>query len=375
MRAAQHVFSFRQLFAWLAASVLAFGIALIAMRWRPAATPQAQAATLVALHGRTMGSSYTIRYLTPAVDVSTAQRVLPEQVQAAVQRDLAEINRLWSRWQSDSELSQFNATRSTEWISVAPATADLIEQSKTWTELSQGRFDLTVAPLVDLWGFGPHGRVEHKPTDEAILAARAHVGLSQLQVRRSPPSLRKSDPELQLDLSSFAAGCAADRVSATLLGLGFDNHYVEIAGEISVHGLRSAQQGWQIGIEHPQPTDRKLLMTVELRDECIATSGNYRNRYWLDGIQVVHTLDATTGRPVTHQTISATVIDPSCTRADALATVLMTLPADEALELANQQNWAALLVEYRDGEYHQRPSQQFQRRQMPVTASDATFER
>ena len=297
--------------------------------------------TTVSLHGSTMGSSYSVRYLADAQASSS-----PAEVQTAIDEVLEEIDAQISTWNPESELSQFNASRSTDWLNLNAATVALIDETLELSQLSQGKFDITVAPLVDLWGFGPAGRPRLRPEQPQIDAALAHVGISALELRAEPPAARKSDPELRIDLSAVGAGAAADRISSRLHQLQIDNHYLNIAGEIVTAGRSADGRPWRIGVERPESGGREIIGTLQIAADkaAIATSGNYRNHFQIDGHQIVHTLDATTGQPVTSNVLSATVIDQRCSRADGLATMLMTMPADEGLALAEARGWIVLLV-------------------------------
>ncbi|MGN6136588.1 MAG: FAD:protein FMN transferase [Aureliella sp.] len=336
----------RNLLGWLAFAVAAaVGFWLIRATARRPPEQSAAIAPTVALQGRTMGSTYSIRYVSAATPPRDAEQPLsPVEVQSAIEAQLRALDGQISTWNPDSELSRFNASRTTDWFDVAPETVELIAETKELTALSRGKFDVTLGALTQLWGFGPAGRIEARPNAAAIDAAKAHVGIDKLQLRTEPPAIRKSDPLLAVDLSSVGAGKAADRVSALLDQFGLSNHFVDIAGEIVTRGKRADGSAWRIGVERPQEGRGETLGMLQLENAAVATSGNYRNYQELDGRRVGHTLDAVTGQPAQSDVLSATVIADSCSRADGLATMLMTLPADEARALADAHRWRVLLV-------------------------------
>ncbi|MCC6507967.1 MAG: FAD:protein FMN transferase [Pirellulaceae bacterium] len=300
------------------------------------------APTTVVWNGTTMGGTYSVRYiLADQVDSPGSA----QDIHAAIEQVLQDLNAELSTWQADSEISRFNADRSQRWFSVSTTTVELVQQAAEWTKLSDGKFDVSIAPLIDAWGFGPAGPVTDIPSDATIAATLKHVGIDKLQWRADPPGLKKSDPELAIDLSAIGAGAAADRVSAKLLEFGLVNHYVDVTGEIVTHGHSATGGPWLVGIAEPTLMTSRTLATVALGNRAIATSGNYRNYLDINGRRVVHTLDATTGRPITTDVVSATVLADKCSDADGLATMLMTHNAQRGLELAEQHGWAVVLMQ------------------------------
>lgn len=208
------------------------------------------------------------------------------------------------------------------------------EATRVYTE-SEGAFDITVAPLVNLWGFGFKNReqVTQAKIDSLLpLVGFEKVGLSDHHVS-------KADPRIMLDASAVAKGQACDMIAALLEEKGCKNYLVDIGGEVVAKGMNKQGKPWRIGITKPQddPTGQaqEVENVLQTSDICMATSGNYRNFYYEGGERRSHTIDPRTGRPVQHNLLSATVVASSCMRADALATAGMVLGESDAIKMIN----------------------------------------
>lgn len=296
------------------------------------------------LEGQTMG---TVWHAT--LDYNTYDWT-EEHIQSVIEKRLAEINRLMSTYDPESELSRFNASDSTAWFEVSGETARVVAAALDMARRSNGLFDPTVGPLVNLWGFGPEGRRKDPPTDEQVAKARASVGYKQLEVRLEPPALRKSNPKVYLDLSAIAKGYASDAVSETLASpeqrLCSGYSMVEIGGEIRTRGTKPNGESWRLGIERPDSEFQMIRKIVEIDNgDALATSGDYRNFFADQGHRYSHTIDPSTGRPVTHNLASVTVRTPTCMEADALATAITVMGPKQGLEWATKNKVAAVLVE------------------------------
>lgn len=290
------------------------------------------------LQGATMGTTYTIRYQ------PESGGPLKQALHHKIEDELLRLNQQMSTYLKDSEITRFNASSSTDWFSVSSETAVLVDLSLRLSMASEGAFDITVGPLVNLWGFGPGKRSNTIPTDEELDIARAWVGYQQLSVRLDPPGLKKAKPELQIDLSAIAKGHGSDRVGAVIEANGISNYFVEIGGEIVARGNRADGQPWRVGIEAPLDFQQSLKTTLGLSDAAIATSGDYRNFFEFEGHRFSHTIDPNTGRPVTHQLASASAVADNGALADGIATCMMAMGPERGLELAESKSWAVLLI-------------------------------
>lgn len=293
---------------------------------------------VLALSGATMGTRYSVQMTAPPAELQ--RPALAEAIQAR----LDAIDALMSTYRADSELSRFNASASTDWVAVSPELVRVLGAAQRVSRASGGAFDVTVGPLVDLWGFGPAPRPEQLPDATAIAAARARVGWQRLALRPDPPALRKSHPELHVDLSAIAKGYAVDRVAAVLEEAGLSDYLVEIGGELRARGVNGRGAAWRIAIERPEPGRRAVFRVVALRDLGMATSGDYRNFFELGGQRYSHTVDPATGRPVEHQLVSVTVLAEAAMLADAWATALLVLGPERGARLADSEGLAAALI-------------------------------
>ncbi len=294
--------------------------------------------SLVEIHGSTMGTTYSVKLVELPEDLTA------DALKAQIDARLDTVNALMSTYRPNSELSRFNASRSTEWFPVDSELADLVARAQSISTLSDGAFDVTVGPLVNLWGFGPDAHPFRIPDQQTIEETRSRVGHEKLDVREEPPALRKAHPELYVDLSAIAKGYGVDQVAGVLDRLGVSAYLAEIGGEIKAKGTKPGDQPWRIAIERPDATSRTVYRVVALEDDAMATSGDYRNFYERDGQIYSHTIDPATGRPVAHALASVTVITEDCATADALATTFLVLGPERGLSLAESLGVGAFFV-------------------------------
>lgn len=307
----------------------------------------------IVLTGPTMGTTWNLRLVPPGKDTD------PETVRRLVQQALDEVDAAMSTYRPDSAISRFNASASTDWVDVPAPLAELVSESLRIGAATGGAFDVTVAPLVALWGFG-HGEPRQQPPSEMEIAeAKARTGQQRLQARVEPPALRKGLAGLAVDLDSIAPGFAVDLVAARLSAAGLDRYMIEIGGEVRVLGLNAGDHPWRIGIERPDEAGRTVSRVLQLEDAAVSTSGDYRDFFESAGIRYSHTLDPRSGRPVTHGLASVTVLRPTATEADALATALTVLGPQEGFELAQRLGWAALFIERTPGGFQPRETTAF----------------
>ncbi|MEE9309997.1 MAG: FAD:protein FMN transferase [Cocleimonas sp.] len=237
---------------------------------------------------------------------------------------LLEINRQMSTYISDSEISTFNRYKQQDWFAVSTDFAQVVSTAQRVSKLSQGAFDITVAPLIDLWGFGATTQLT-TPTDEQIQTTLRNTGYKLLEVRNNPPALRKLNKNIRIDLSAIAKGFAVDKIAELLNQERYTNYLVEIGGEVRNRGFNQKGKPWKVGIETPEQENRRLNKTLLTSNLSIATSGDYRNYFIKDGQRYSHTIDPTTGKPITHKLASITVLHESTMIADAYATALMVM--------------------------------------------------
>jgi thiamine biosynthesis lipoprotein len=309
-------------------------------------TCSARAETLT-FGGPTMGTAYHVRLVTAESAVD-----LP-QLKKDVDSLLAEIDQQMSTYRDDSELSRFNRAPAEVWFGVSPATARVAIAAQEISRKTGGALDVTVAPLLRLWHFGPvkPGKARNAiepPEEDSIKAARKLVGYEKLEARLDPPALRKRSAHLEVDLSSIAPGYAVDRMAALLQMHGIENFIVEIGGEICAAGMREDGKPWRVAIERPLAGRREMQMALALEDAAISTAGDYRKFFEHAGRRFSHIIDPATGRPVEHTLASVTVAAASCLEADGWDTALLVMGPERGFDYAEKNGIAALFIVRQD---------------------------
>ncbi|TWT39537.1 FAD:protein FMN transferase [Blastopirellula retiformator] len=305
----------------------------------------------IEISGRTMGTTYSVKFFPPTNDFD------PTGLQQEIDRRLVEINQQMSTYIPDSELSRFNQSKAGDWFPVSTELAEVVSLAKQINHDSDGAFDVTVGPMVNLWNFGPDHHPEKIPSDEAIAAALANIGDDKLEVRLDPPALKKSVDGLYVDLSAIAKGYGVDKIAELLLELNRRSFMVEIGGEVRAGGTKPNGAPWRIAIEKPIPGARSIQEIVELSQLSLATSGDYRKFFEANGQTFSHTIDPKTGKPLAHTLASVSVLHADCASSDALATTLMVLGPDQGYNWAEEQELAVLfLIRGKDGPVVRRTS-------------------
>ena len=328
--------------------VAAAGLALAACAGQPAQLPEE---TLIS--GQTMGSAWTVKLAGPLPASA-------EQLRAGVQARFDAVNLALSTYRTDSELSRFNAAESGEWIIIHDELGEVLAYALSLAEASGGAYDVTVGPLVNLWGFGPDPATNRVPEASAIEAARARVGWRGVEVDLTSHRARKR-PGMRVDLSSLGKGRGVDRVAEYLDEQGVTNYLIYLSGKLRARGKNARGASWRVAVERPAADVSSSVpdvepAIVELHDESVATAGDYRRYFESGGRHYSHIIDPRTGFPVTHTTVSATAIAGNCMEADALATVMMAMPPAEALALANREDLRVLFISHTDAVYQVRRS-------------------
>ena len=280
------------------------------------------------LSGSTMGTTFNVKLVAPGENLDK------DRLRVRLDETLAAVDQLTSTWRDDSELSLFNANPSTDWIAVTAEFCEAIENALLVSRQSNGAFDITVGPLVNLWGFGPDGERRAPPDAAALDAVMADIGYEGLSTRCDTPAIRKRSSGMYIDLSGWAKGYGVDRVAMVLDEFRLKDYLVEIGGELRVRGRNAAGKKWAIAVETPSTATREPHSILRVTDISVATSGDYRNYFEHDGRHYSHTIDARTGRPVTHDLAAVTVISDTAAYADAMATALLVLGPEAGLQLA-----------------------------------------
>jgi FAD:protein FMN transferase len=267
-----------------------------------------------------------------------------ESLASGIKQVLEDVDASMSTWRPDSELSRFNSlTDQSEWTEISPALHTVLEQAREISRLTDGAFDITIGPVVNLWGFGPEARPEKVPDDETLASVLDATGYQKIELRGQPPSLR-ADPRQYLDLSAIAKGYGVDAVASFLAAEGISAYLVEIGGEVSARGRKPDGDFWRLAIERPVSGQRQVDRVVAIGNRAMATSGDYRNYYESGGERFSHTIDPKDGRPIDHNLASVTVVANDCMTADALATAFNVMGPEKAKALAVRENIAAYFI-------------------------------
>ena len=295
---------------------------------------------IVLIQGEVMGTTYTVKVVADTRQEQSAET--QAELEATVQAALSAVDEAMSTYKPDSELSGFNDGPAGRDVPLSPALAEVLALAFDVHARSEGAFDITVGPLVDRWGFGTRGPLQDLPGEAELETLTARLGHDHLTF--DGKALRKDDAALRVDLSAIAKGYGVDQAALALKTAGYDDFMVEVGGEIRVSGNTEAGRPWRLAVETPSPTERAIYEVVELRDQALATSGDYRNFTVVEGTRYSHTIDPTTGRPVTHRLASVSVVAPTCAEADALATALNVLGPQRGLALAEKEGLPALFL-------------------------------
>ena len=316
---------------------------------------------LYELNGQALGTTWTIKAL--------SQDELDEkELQKDIVRRIEELEKIFSHWRADSELYQFNAALTTTPISIHPELLELLRHAEWMYKQTDGAFDPTIAPVVNLWGFGPVGKTRSTiPSADQIQQALTLTGLDKLEIL-SKGMVRKRVPTLQLDFSASAKGEIIDQVCKLLDRWGFKNYLVEIGGEIRAEGRGRKGNGWIVGLEDGDALNANGMVSVPLRNYAVATSGSYRltkpnpdsNR------SATHLIDPRTGRPVEHDLIAVNAFAPTARDADAWATALMILGPVKGLKKAAELDMVARFCSIQNGRIKISLSTAYQRLYSPI---------
>jgi len=293
------------------------------------------------IQGLTMGTSFSVKVING--------KAKEKRLEQGIKELLNKINGSMSTYLADSELSKINQNINSAWIPVSAELMAVLQLADEVSRTSSGAFDTTIGPLVNLWGFGPTKNQLKEPSAASISALMAHIGYNNLILDIGSSRVKKLEPALYIDLSGIAKGYAVDEVAEFLSKQGVTNYLVEIGGEIRVKGRNKDNVLWRLAIEQPVIDERSVQQVIELTNEAIATSGDYRNYFETDtGKRFSHTIDPVTGYPITNRVASVSVITSSAAYSDAMATALMVLGAKDGVALADRLKLKAIFLVKRD---------------------------
>lgn len=277
------------------------------------------------IQGFVFGTTYHITYQSE------------DNLQQEIEAELRKVDLSLSTFNEKSVISRINSNES---MQTDEMFRTVFEKASSVSQATDGAFDITVAPLVNVWGFG--FKSSTRPSTHAIDSLKALTGYRKVTLKGK--TIRKEHPDIMLDCSAIAKGFGADVVATFLNRKGINNFMVEIGGEVVTRGINPHQKPWQIGITKPVDDSLNIQQDIQtiirMENKALATSGNYRNFYYKGGKKYAHTIDPATGYPVQHSLLSATVIADDCATADAYATAFMVTGIDKAKAiLISIPNW------------------------------------
>ena len=302
----------------------------------------------IELSGFTMGTTYNIKII-PEKDSILSTKLIKQNIDSV----LISVNYQMSTYLFDSEITQFNNHESTTSFTVSNDFSLVVERALHWSKLTDGAFDITIVPLLYLWGFGPGQASELGdifPEEHAVQKRRTHVGYEKLTTNKY--YLQKKDPFIKIDLNAIAKGFGVDAVYSFLESIGLNNIMVEIGGEVRTKGENRKNEPWMIAVETPDlesAGNKTISWALPLENKAMATSGDYRNYYEIDGIRYSHEIDPRTGYPAQTGVASATVVATNCMDADALATALIIMGAESGLQFIEKLDGVEAFLILREG--------------------------
>jgi thiamine biosynthesis lipoprotein len=285
----------------------------------------------VHLAGLTMGTTWSVQLSGLPDDLDQ------ESVRANIERLLEQVNNEMSTWREDSVISRFNRAPAGTALVIPEGFARVLSAALALAEATDGAYDPTVGPLVNLWGFGPDPVRTTAPTATEIAKAQARVGYRQIEFNPARRQLVQPG-SVYLDLSSIAKGFAVDLIAEDLLERGVEDFLVDIGGDLRVNGKRSDGRPWRVAIERAGSSLGEVERIIEPANAAVATSGSYRQFFEAEGRHYSHTIDPRSGQPVNHAVVAVTVVAADAMTADGLATALGILDPDTGWQFAVEGN-------------------------------------
>ncbi|MBQ8784936.1 MAG: FAD:protein FMN transferase [Alphaproteobacteria bacterium] len=285
--------------------------------------------------GKIFGTYYTVK-----IRNSDENKLL----QKSINDELSKINARMSVFDLTSEISEINKAEANQWIELSEDMQFLLKNSYKIYQMSNGAFDPTTGKLIDLWGFGTTGKIKKIPNEEDIANMLKTTGFDKIQFNKDYSQLKKQDKDIMINLSAIAKGYGVDRLAKLLKSLGYTDFIIEVGGEVVASGNKSKEiKGWNVGVVKPSETTNENAFIVTLKDYAVATSGDYRNFFYIGEEKYSHTIDPKTGYPAKNNLLSVTVFHESCMIADGLATAIMSMGEEKGLNFANNNKLAVIM--------------------------------
>jgi thiamine biosynthesis lipoprotein len=293
----------------------------------------------IRLTGQTMGTSYSVTI------VNKPDGIDKQKLKESIEDLLAKVNSQMSNWDRNSEISLFNKNNSDKPIHISQSLFDVITAANDINLKSGGVFDITLTPLINLWGFGTSKSVTETPTESEIFFALNKVGQKNLlKLNYNEKTLSKIKKGVSINLSAIAKGYGIDQLAAMLADMQINRYLIEIGGDLIVSGLNAEDKPWSIGVETPSLTKHSVQSILTIRDKAMATSGDYRNFFEKNGIRYSHIINPNTGKPIRHKTSSVTVLAKNAMLADGWATAMLAMGAEKGMVVANRYQLAVFFI-------------------------------
>jgi len=306
----------------------------------------------ISLGGTTMGTTYSIKI------VPTKNKFEPTNIQSEIDIILLNVNKQMSTYIKDSEISVFNSSDDTSWIEVSKDFAKVINYAMEISEHTDNYYDITIGPIVNLWGFGPEAVPMIVPKDSAISHVKLNTGIQYLTIDLQTSRIKKNIAELYCDLSSIAKGFGVDKVSMLLDEIDIDRYMVEIGGEVRTKGKNAKNENWKIGIS--TPLSNGLQKIVSISNLSVATSGDYLNYFEKNGVRYSHLINPKTGKPINHNLASVTVVHPQCAKADAYATAINVMGPKIGYKFALEKKLPIFMIVREGNSFIEKMTPQFE---------------
>jgi len=309
---------------------------------------------VVLINGMTMGTTFSIQLIN---DKSNFNK---KKLEEKINDILVDVNNKMSTWDSDSEISKINKMSTGQWIYVSPDTLFILALAKSVSKKTNGAFDVTTGNLIKLWGFETNEDKNYIPDEQSIKQTTLDVGYNKLLIDDKKSAVYKKSP-FKINLSAIAKGYAVDKISEYLNKNKYSIYLVEVGGEIRVKGKKGDAKKWKIAIETPSSQVREVHNIINITDHAIATSGDYRNYFEIEGKRYSHIIDPIIGKPITHNLASVTVISDTVAIADAVATALMVMGAEKGYKYCENNSISAYFIYKQGGKFKVYVTSQFKK--------------
>ena len=301
----------------------------------------------IIIHGKTMGTFYSVEINNIPKEYNN------EFLKIEIEKTLVKVNKILSNWDENSEISLLNDNKSSLPIKLSKQLFETLEIANYINKKSKGYYDVTIDPIIELWGFGYKNKNEFKiPNNKKIQNVLKFVNQNKfLKLNKKTNEITKLNPNLRINLSSIGKGYGIDMIAKKIESLGISNYLINIGGDIFARGKNRNRKKWKIGIENPDLKDKMIKEVVSITDKGVATSGDYKNYFTKNKVRFSHLLNPKTGKPIKHKTKSVTVITNSATLADGFATAFLVMGRIKGIEISEKLNIPVLFIDEIKGNF------------------------